>query len=362
VRLDQLDIKDFRNYQEAEVRPASSGVTVFGGDNGAGKTNVLEAVGFVATLRSFRGALTQAMVRDGRSQAVLRAHFDREARSLLVEVELNVVGRDKLRLNRQAVRRNDDLTSVLAVTVFSPDDIEVIKGGPGARRDYLDELLCAVHPRHGATLAELERVLRQRNALLRNAGGALRPGVGATLDVWDGKLVELGQVVALSRQSLTAELEPLVGAAYLALCAKPERAAVAMRYERSWPGDLAQALASARQEDLRRATTTVGPQRDDLYLGLNGLAARAQASQGEQRSLALALRLGGHRLVETKQGSAPVLLLDDIFSELDPRRCEALAAGLPHAQALLTTAGPVPAGLEVGARYQVVAGELRALH
>lgn len=358
MRLEQLDIKDFRNYSEAEVRPAASGVTVFGGDNGSGKTNVLEAVGFVSTLRSFRGVPTQAMVRDGAPQAVLRANFDRDGRPLLVEAELNLSVRDKVRLNRQVLRRNDDLTGVLAVTVFSPDDIEVVKGGPAGRRDYLDGLLCAVHPRHGATLAELDRVLRQRNALLRNAGGMLRPGMDATLDVWDAKLAELGEVVARSRSSLTGELEVMVGAAYLALSAKPQRAGVVMHYERSWDASLAQALGAARHEDVRRGTTTVGPQRDDLVLGLNGLSARGQASQGEQRSLALALRLGGHQLVEARQGSAPVMLLDDIFSELDPRRCEALASGLPVAQVLLTTAGPVPAGLEVGRRYGVVAGQL----
>lgn len=356
MHLDQLDITDFRNCREAAVRPLESGVTVFVGDNGAGKTNILEAVSFVTTLRSFRGALTPAIVRDGATQAVLRAQFQREGRALLVEAELNVSARDKVRLNRQPLRRNDELTATLATTVFSPDDIDIVKGAPSGRRAYLDEVLACVHPRHGAALAELDRALRQRNALLRSSGGTLRPGMSTSLDVWDVKLAQAGEVIATSRESITTELEPLVADAYLALSAKPQRSGVTMRYERSWSGSLLDALRSARDEDLRRGTTSAGPQRDDVLLGLNGLSARGQASQGEQRSLALALRLGGHHLVEARQGSAPLLLLDDIFSELDPDRCEALASCLPNAQALLTTAGPVPQRLPVGRRYSVTSG------
>ncbi len=362
--MEQADLVDFRNYEAAEFRPAPDGVTLLVGDNGAGKTNVLEAVGYITTLRSFRGAATAALVRSGRDQAVLRGTADREGRRLLIEAELNLAGRDRTRLNRQPLRRMDELLSTVAATVFSPDDIEVVKGAPGGRRDYLDDLLCALHPRHSAARAELERVLRQRNALLRSAGGSLRPGTAPTLDVWDAKLAQVGEVVAASRSELVADLQPEVDAAYRSLSAGLPRgtgrpAVVRVSYDRSWQGSLAEAVARARADDLRRGVTGVGPQRDDLVLSVNGLAARVQASQGEQRSLALALRLGGHALVAARQGSSPVLLLDDIFSELDPGRCAALAHCLPPGQALLTTAGAVPDELPVVARYVVRAGSLQ---
>ena len=361
--VEQVDLVDFRNYEAAEFRPAPDGVTLLVGDNGAGKTNLLEAVGYVTTLRSFRGAATAALVRRGRDQAVVRGTAEREGRRLLIEAELNMAGRDRTRLNRQPLRRTDELLNTVAATVFSPDDIEVVKGAPSGRRDYLDDLLCALHPRHWADRSELERILRQRNALLRSAGGSLRPGTAPTLDVWDTKLAQVGEVVAASRAELMAQLQPEVDAAYRALSAglprTPGPAVVSLSYDRSWQGSLAEAVAKGRADDLRRGVTGVGPQRDDLGLALNGLAARVQASQGEQRSLALALRLGGHALVAARQGSSPVLLLDDIFSELDPGRCAALAHCLPPGQALLTTAGVVPDGLPVVARYLVSAGALQ---
>lgn len=360
--VEQVDLVDFRNYEVAEFKPAPAGVTLLVGDNGAGKTNVLEAVGYITMLRSFRGAATPALVRTGRDQAVLRGTAEREGRRLLIEAELNVAGRDRTRLNRQPLRRADELLSTVSATVFTPDDIDVVKGAPGGRRDYLDDLLCALHPRHSAARSELERILRQRNALLRSAGGSLRPGTAPTLDVWDAKLAQVGEAIAASRAELVAELQPEVDAAYRSLSAGLPRATgpavVCLSYDRSWEGSLSEAIARARADDLRRGVTGVGPQRDDMSLAVNGLAARVQASQGEQRSLALALRLGGHALVAARQGSSPLLLLDDIFSELDPGRCAALAHCLPSGQALLTTAGAVPDGLPVVARYLVRAGSL----
>lgn len=357
--IEQLSLANFRNYVATDFLPAPEGVTLLQGDNGAGKTNVLEAIGYVATLRSFRGAPTPALVRNGEQQAVLRAQAVREGRHILVEIELNLAGRDKVRLNRQAVRRSEDLFGAVLATVFSPDDIEMVKGGPQSRRDYVDDLLVALHPKHGAARADLERVLKQRNALLRSANGTLRPGMAATLDVWDAKLAAVGEEIASSRAALVLSLEPEVGAAYHRLSGAPSPAraeAVVVSYQRSWSGELLNAVQASRGEDLRRGVTTTGPQRDDVYLAINGLAARAQASQGEQRSLALALRLGGHSLVTARQGSAPVLLLDDIFSELDPGRSAALAACIPAGQTLLTAAGAVPPVLPVAHHARVADG------
>ena len=353
--IEQIGITDFRNFVSAEIEPAPSGITLFQGDNGSGKTNLLEAVAYCATLKSFRGAPATSMVRLGAQQAVLRARAQREGRSLLVETELNLTGRDKVRLNRQPVRRADDLLGLVLVTIFSPDDIEVVKGGPQFRRQYLDDLLVVLHPRHHAACTELERILKQRNALLRSAGGAFRGGMVSTLDVWDSKLASVGEAIAEAREGLSILLEKETERAYQQLSgrqasddgASVDGASVRLCYERSWRGPLLAALSEARAEDVRRGVTGVGTQRDEMYLSIGGLAARTQASQGEQRSLALSLRLGGHSLVSDRQGSSPVLLLDDVFSELDPRRSAALTSCLPEGQALLTTAGPVPSGLPV---------------
>jgi DNA replication and repair protein RecF len=359
VYIEQISLSNFRNYASAQLDLAPQGITLLQGDNGAGKTNLLEAVGYLATMRSFRGAPSAALVRSGKQQAVLRAQAQRPGRSILVEIELNLAGKDKVRLNRQPVRRTEELLGAVVATVFSPDDIEIVKGSPQSRRDYMDDLLAALHAKHAAARSELERVLRQRNALLRSANGSLRAGMGATLDVWDSKLASVGEEIARARQSLVSSLQPEVSSAYGQLSGVPTTVAdgpVVLRYEQSWEDPLVAALAESRADDLRRGVTTVGPQRDDLFLGLSGLAARVQASQGEQRSVALALRLGGHALVTERQGTSPVLLLDDIFSELDPGRCAALAACLPVGQALLTAAGPVPEGLPVSGGARVTLG------
>jgi DNA replication and repair protein RecF len=358
VFIEQITIANFRNYVSAELAPARQGVTLLQGENGAGKTNLLEAVAYFATLRSFRGTPAGLLVRSGEQQAVLRARAERAGRNLLVEAELNLVGRDRFRLNRQALRRNDDILGSVLATIFSPDDIEVIKGGPQLRRDYLDDLLVSLRPKHHAARAEFERVLKQRNALLRSANGVLKPNVAGVLDVWDAKLATVGETVAQERESLVCNLRPEVDQAYaqLSKLGAARDKAVDLLYERSWHGPLLEALQASRTEDIRRAVTSVGPQRDDLVVAVQGLAARTQASQGEQRSVALALRLGGHALVTERHGTSPVLLLDDVFSELDPGRCEALAGCLPEGQTLLTSAGPVPSALPVVEHAQVKAG------
>lgn len=358
--IEHLSVSNFRNYVTAELQPAPTGITLLQGDNGAGKTNLLEAVAYFATLRSFRGAPTSALVRTGAEQAVLRATANRQGRALLVEAEVNLSGKDKVQLNRQPLRRSDQLLGAVLVTVFSPDDIEVVKGAPQGRRQYLDEILVSLHPKHNAAHVELERVLKQRNALLRSAGGTLRGSMASTLDIWDSKLADTGELVVEARESLVASLQDESDQAYLRLSTGggASRGAVGLRYERSWQGPLLSALGDARAEDVRRGVTSVGPQRDDLYMSIEGLAARTQASQGEQRSLALALRLGGHSLVTERQGTSPVLLLDDVFSELDPHRSGALAACLPDGQTLLTSAGPVPKELPVSQYASVRDGAL----
>lgn len=343
MHLDRLWITDFRNYQAAELAPAPAGLTAIVGNNGEGKTNLLEAIGYLATLKSFRGSPPEALVRVGASQAIVRAEADRDGRRLLIEAEINAGGRDRIQVNRQPLRRARDLLGALQITVFAPDDLALVKAGPQGRRDYLDDLLVGLHPRHDLLRSDLDRILRQRNALLKQAGGNPRPdhSIITTLDVWDQKLAETGTAVAAARYALACRLSPGLASVYDQVA---DRAAhVTVAYQQSWDGSLASALAAARVDDLRRGVTTVGPQRDDLAVALAGLPSRTHTSQGEQRSLALALRLAGHLLLTSELGTPPLLLLDDVFSELDPDRSAALLDTLPAGQGLVTTALPLPA-------------------
>ena len=360
MRLERLWLTDFRNYAAAELVPSPGGLTVVTGRNGEGKTNLLEAMGYLATLKSFRGAPPEAMVRVGSSMAIVRASGERDGRTLLIEAELHPTGRDRVLVNRQPLRRGHDLLGALQVSVFAPDDLELVKGGPALRRAWLDDLLAALHPRHDQDRLDLERILRQRNALLRQNAGARRPpsDVVSTLDVWDAKLAETGSKVASAREDLlvSGALAERVASAYDRVAERAAR--VTMAYECSWSGPLDAALAAAREQDLRRAVSTVGPHRDEIAVTVEGMPSRTHSSQGEQRSLALALRLGGHAAVTDALGSPPVLLLDDVFSELDAGRADALLTHLPAGQAILTTAGTIPPQARPDTVVRVEGGKL----
>lgn len=340
MRLDRLWLGDLRSYESAELTLAP-GLTVLLGDNGQGKTNVLEAISWLATLASFRGAPTEALIRQGAERAVIRAEGEREGRAILLEAELVASGRNRVLVNRQPLKRARDLLGVLRVTVFSPDDLQLVKGGPAERRRYLDDALVASHPRYDALRSESDKVLKQRNALLKGAVDRLDESTAFTLDVWDAKLVESGGALASARQNLLDRLAPMLSQTYDAVANRP--AEVTATYVAEWAKvGLAEALAASRKDDVRRGVSTVGPHRDDVELRLAGLPARTHASQGEQRSLALALRLAAHHVITDVTGSTPVLLLDDVFSELDPARGDALLANLPAGQTLLTSASGLP--------------------
>ena len=342
VFLEQLWLTDFRSYASAEVS-FDRGVTALLGANGEGKTSVLEAVAYLATLQSFRGAPAEAMVRLGAPRATVRAEGTSNDRRLLIEAEITPSGRGRVQVNRQRLARARDLLGAIRVTVFSPEDLALVKGGPAERRRYLDDVLVSIHPRHDALRLDLDRILRQRNALLRQAAGRLTPEIEITLDVWDAKLVEVGEALGAARAALVERLGPRVAEAYGQVASQP--ATVSARYEAAWQAEgLAATVRAARSEELRRGVSLVGPHRDDLVLAIRGLPARTHASQGEQRSLALALRLGAHAEVMSAVGDAPVLLLDDVFSELDLDRSEALLTHLPAAQTVLTSASGLPPG------------------
>lgn len=339
--VSRLELVDFRNYREAsfEFHP---GITAVVGLNGQGKTNLAESMAYLASLDSFRGAPAEALIRVGADTAIVRATvLHPDGREVLVELELSRQGRNRVLVNKQRLGRTRDLLGVMRVTVFSPDDLFLVKGGPNERRRFLDDTLVSLAIKYDAMRLELDRIVKQRNVLLKQANGKLSDEVEVTLDVWDAKLAQVGDQFGHARAVLVARLSPMVQEAYEQLADRPS--SVELRYEPGWrQRGLAAALAESRTDDVRRGVSTVGPHRDDVDLFIGGLPARTHASQGEQRTLALALRLAAHRMVAEKAGSAPVLVLDDVLSELDPTRSAALLRHLPEGQVVLTTAGVLP--------------------
>jgi len=357
VIVTRLELVDFRNYVTASF-VLTTGTTAVMGDNGQGKTNFAEALGYLSTLDSFRGAPTDALIRVGADTAIIRATVVQEdGREVLVEAELTRSGRNRVLVNRQKLPRTRDLLGVVRVTVFSPDDLALVKEGPGERRRFLDDTLVALALKYDAMRLELDRIVKQRNTLLKQAGGRLDDAAAITLDVWDAKLAEVGDTFGHARSVLVAKLDPMVQEAYehLAGTATP----IELRYEPLWrQRGLVAALTGSRTDDVRRGVSTVGPHRDDVELVVNGMPARTHASQGEQRTLALALRLGAHRLVTERTGSAPVLILDDVLSELDAQRAAALLRHLPPGQVVLTTASALPEAATPDATVRIVSGEV----
>ena len=329
------------------MRPAE-GLTVIRGPNGAGKTSLLEAAGYLASLSSFRGAAAAELVRAGSATAVLRGEFVVAGRTLLVEVSLPAEGgRTRVQVNRQPLRRAADLQEQLPVLTFQPDDLTIVKGPPSARRDALDDAIVTLRPRTVEARRRLTACLRQRNALLRQASagrhGDLDEATERSLEIWDDRLAGAAETWARHRSRVVGELQPRMHRIFTQL-AGDGAAKVEMWYRPEWlQRGMAAALAEARGEDLVRAMTTIGPHRDDVEWRLDGLAARTHASQGNQRSLALAFRLAVQEALTETAGRPPLLLLDDVFSELDPLRQERLLNMLPTGQILLATAGEIPA-------------------
>ncbi len=358
MQLQRLWLRDFRSYASAELTFAP-GLTALLGANGEGKTNVMEAIGYLATLSSFRGVPNEALVRRGCATAVVRAEGERDGRQLLIEAEITTSGRGRVQVNKQRLARARDLLGALRVSVFSPDDLELVKGGPAERRRYLDDTLVSRQPKLDAVRSDLDRVLRQRNALLRQAGGRVTAEIDATLAVWDAKLVEAGEALGDARAALVDDLAPVLSAAYDQVAGRA--AHVRLGYLAPWrEAGLARALEDVRADELRRGISLVGPHRDELVVTLDDMPARTHASQGEQRSVALALRLAAHRVVTEATGSPPILLLDDVFSELDPDRSAALLAHLPPSQTVLSSAAGLPQGAEPELVLRVAGGTVAA--
>lgn len=366
--LDSIWLTNFRNHYSTELS-FSSGTTVVTGANGQGKTNLLEAIAYVGSLTSFRGAANDVLIASDKEMAVIRAELMHGQRKLLIEVELSRHGRSRMQLNRQRVVKSRDITGLIAVTIFSPDDLVLIKGGPVNRRQYLDDLLATQNVSDQALRGDFDKVLRQRNTLLKQAGGGRSGGrlseeLLNTLAVFDTKFVQLGEALVKAREELVLALQPQVSEQFLAIAAGEDaRRDTSMTYEGPWRSTgLETALRNSRADDLRRGVSTVGPHRDDLLLKIGGLDARTHASQGEQRSFALALRLGAQRLITQNKQIAPLMLLDDVFSELDSERAAALVKHLPEGQTVITTTGVLPPGIVCDRELHVHQGNVKQSH
>lgn len=356
-----LQLVDFRNYERLDLE-LGPGVHALVGDNAQGKTNLAEAIVVVSTLKSFRGVPADHVVRRGAESAILRAdvvHDD--GRDLLVEIELKRAGRSVARINRKRVVRTRDLLEALRATVFSPDDRFLVNGGAGERRTFLDEAIVAADPTRLDLVGELERVVRQRNALLKEAGWRPSAATLAALDAWDDKLASVGDEVGRARADFVGTIAPLVRDAYRSLV--DDGCSVRLSYDAPWTNEgLAVALAGSRDDDLRRGTTTVGPHRDDLVVELDEFASRTQGSHGEQHSLGLAMRMAAHRAVTDAHGAPPVVVLDDVLAALDQRRANALfdrlLAVVPFRQMIVTSAHELPRSPRITRRLRVTRGTI----
>jgi DNA replication and repair protein RecF len=373
--VDHLQLVDFRSYESVDVE-LGAGVAIFVGANGQGKTNLVEAIEYLSTLSSHRVSADQALVRVGSERAVIRARVRaglEDPRQLQLEVEITPGKANRARLNRSPLRRARELVGVLRTVVFAPDDLAIVKGDPGERRRFLDDLVVSRWPRLASVRADYDRALRQRNTLLKSLGGRIRGAgiageVDATLHVWDSHLAEAGGDLLQARLATLADLAPHVHKAYAEIAPtnneataeyKPSMDLGASSDRASLAEAMLHAMAGLRSEEIARGLSLVGPHRDDITLTLGVLPARGYASHGEAWSLALALKLGSFSLLRA-DGIEPVLVLDDVFAELDLTRRDRLAMAVSAAEQVLVTAAvdaDVPQLLR-GRRYSVSAGSV----
>jgi DNA replication and repair protein RecF len=379
VHVAHLSLHDFRSYADVDVT-LDPGVTAFVGRNGQGKTNVVEAIDYLARLSSHRVSSDAPLVRFGADQAVVRAAVVRDERQALLEVEITPGRSNRARVNKSPLPRARELLGIVRTVLFSPEDLALVKGDPSERRRFLDDLLVQRAPRYAGVRSDYDRVLKQRNSLLKTAragryqrSGRAEAALG-TLGVWDSHLARTGAELLAARLALVEELRPLVGKAYEAVARGARRDDAAMSYKPSLelPGgtpdagtpdrnDLAQALLAEverrRDEEVERGVSLVGPHRDDLTLMLGPLPVKGYASHGESWSFALALRLASYDLLRAA-GDDPILILDDVFAELDTERRSRLAELVAGAEQVLVTAA-VPADVPdalAGARFDVAEG------
>ena len=380
-----LSLRDFRNYETAELA-LGPGANLFVGSNGQGKTNLVEAIGYLSTLGSHRVSVDHAMIRQGTDSAIIRARVENADQSVLLEVQLNRSSPNRAQANRGAIKPRE-LPRYFSSVIFAPEDITLVRGEPSGRRRFLDELLVLRSPRMSAVMTDYDRVLRQRNSLLKSARASNAAQLG-TLEIWDERLVSFGSEIIEARSALVADLTPEVARAYAAVAGADHAASLSsyLSIHAQATDDDAEfeaeavvgdrigataaaeafrvALARLRRAELARGITLVGPHRDDLVLQLNGLPARGYASHGESWSFALALKLASAEVLRREsQAGDPVLVLDDVFAELDEKRRGRLAAAVAGFEQVLITAAvfddvPTPlAGQVVRIRAGRILGE-----
>ena len=362
MRLHWLTMAGFRSYGQLEWQP-DPGVNVIVGHNGAGKTNLLEGVGYLGSLRSFRGAPDHALVTFDAESAFLRGQIAAGEAEALIELELRRRGGRNARVNTQRLARSSDLLGHVRFVTFLPEDLDIIKRGPSYRRDVLDATAVQLWPGAYLDQAEFDRAVRQRNAFLKQGD---RDDV--TLGVWDERLAQAGGKVMARRARTVAALSEQLGKVHADI--SESDAAIGFEYQSEWKGELdatispgefaqrlSEALLEARRRDRERRVTTVGPHRDEPIVLLGGHDSRYHASQGEQRTITLSLRVAAHMAVTALVGRSPILLLDDVYSELDPQRSAALTRALPNAQTLVTTADPGDVPLD-GVAWRVEPGRI----
>lgn len=375
-----LGLTDFRSYPAVEL-DFEPGVTTFLGSNGQGKTNIVEAIGYLATLASHRVASDAPLVRLGAEQALLRAAVESDERTVLLELAITPGKANRARINRSPVPRVRDILGIVRTVLFAPEDLALVKGDPSDRRRFLDDLLVQRTPRLAGTRADYERVLKQRNALLKTAGLARKNAAEAmlrTLEVWDEQLIEHGSEISAARMALLADVLPLAREEYASVAGDSMRALDATYVtslrnrdgngpharelgsdRQAWKDAMTQAVLSRRNDELDRGITLIGPHRDELDITLGPTPAKGYASHGESWSIALAMRLASFTLL-VDDGVDPILVLDDVFAELDTRRRTHLAARITDATQVFITAAvenDVPEHL-TGARFTVGAGEV----
>jgi len=364
VIVTHLSLSDFRNYRTAEVQ-LKPGPNLFVGSNGQGKTNLVESLGYLSTLGSHRVSVDHAMIRQGADAAIVRARLEHGERQLLAEVQINRTGANRAQINRGVIKTRE-LPRYFSSVLFAPEDLALVRGEPSGRRRFLDELLVLISPRYSGVMTDYERVLKQRNSLLKSArASGIKESQLSTLEIWDDRLITLGSEVIEARLALVARLLPDVAAAYQTVAGEDHHARLSNSLTvleptadrddsegsgQTLPGDspltaaaisghFRSALDRLRRNELDRGMTLVGPHRDDLVLELNDLPARGYASHGESWSFALALKLASADLLRRESTTGdPVLMLDDVFAELDESRRARLAAAVDDFEQVLITA------------------------
>jgi DNA replication and repair protein RecF len=385
MHVKHLTLSNFRNYSTVEL-PLATGINLLVGKNGQGKTNLAEAIFYAATLGSHRVSGYLPLIKQGESKAIIRLLARFEDRENLLELELNIEGANRARINKSDATRVRDILGYVNAVIFSPEDLDIVKRDPSNRRAFIDELIVQLTPRMAGVYTDYERVLKQRNSLLKSARNLTASASGlSTLESWDQSLIRIGSEIVAARFDITSRLIPFLQEAYAAIADEKNDPSIKIKsslYNNDVDSDspdaflttgdreeieklFQQRLAEVRNKELERGITLVGPHRDDLLLLLGTLPAKGYISHGESWSYALALKLASADLIrKDARAGDPVLILDDVFAELDSTRRSRLAALVSHNEQVIITAAvaeDVPSELNAN-RINVRAGSLEVSH